>query len=38
VGQQAFRSTDLVQQLHQFSYLRALINAPINQLLRPPKA
>jgi hypothetical protein len=37
VGQQAFRSTDLAQQSHQFYYLRALINAPINQLLRPPK-
>lgn len=31
-------STDPAQQSHQFHYLRAVIDAPVNRLLRPPKA
>lgn len=38
VGQHARHNADLALQSHQFHYLRAVINAPINQLLRPPKA
>jgi hypothetical protein len=38
VGQNVIRSTDQTQQLHQFHYLRAVIDAPVNRLLRPPKA
>jgi hypothetical protein len=38
VGQHALHSSDLALQSHQFHYLRAVIDAPINQLLRPPKA
>ncbi len=37
LGQHALRSTDLAQQSHQFHYLRAVIDAPVNRLLRPPK-
>jgi hypothetical protein len=38
LGQQAPQNTDLAQQSHQFSYLRAVTNAAINPLLRPPRA
>ena len=38
VGQNVIRSTNQTQQLHQFHYLRAVIDAPINRLLRPPQA
>jgi hypothetical protein len=38
VGQNVIRSTDQTQQSHQFHYLRAVIDAPVNRLLRPPKA
>ena len=38
VGQHAKPNSVLALQTHQFHYLRAVINAPINQLLRPPKA
>jgi hypothetical protein len=37
VGQNALRCTNLAKQSHKFHYLRAVIDAPINQLLRPPK-
>ena len=36
-GQLALQNTDLALQSHQFYYLRAVIDAPINQLLRPPR-
>lgn len=38
LGQHAIRSTDLAHQSHQFHYFRAVIDVPVNQLLRPPKA
>ena len=37
-GQHALGSSNLAQQSHQFYYLRAVIDAPVNPLLRPPKA
>jgi hypothetical protein len=38
VGHYAVQNYDLAQHSHQFHYLRAVIDAPVNQLLRPPKA
>ena len=38
VGQNVIRSINIAQQSHQFHYLQAVIDAPANQLLRPPKA
>ena len=38
LGQHALRSTGLALQIHQFHYLRGVIDAPVNPLLRPPKA
>ena len=38
LGQNVTRSTDQAKQSHQFHYLRAVIDAPVKQLLRPPKA
>lgn len=38
VSQYSVQNSDLAQQSHQFHYRRAVIDAPVNQLLRPPKA
>ena len=38
VIQHALQSDPLAQQSHQFYYLRTTVDAPVNQLLRPPIA
>lgn len=38
VGQNITQSADLALQSHLFHYLRAVIDAPVTPLLRPPKA
>jgi hypothetical protein len=38
LGQSSLQSIDAIQQFHQFFYLNTVIDAPVNRLLRPPKA
>jgi hypothetical protein len=38
VVQHTLQSNHVAQQSHQFYYLRTAIDAPVNQLLRPPRA
>ncbi|MCC5450718.1 hypothetical protein LMJ53_03080 [Rheinheimera sp. UJ51] len=38
LGQSSLASIDATQQSHQFFYLNTVIDAPVNRLLRPPKA
>lgn len=38
LGQSSLESIDATRQFHQFFYLNTVIDAPVNRLLRPPKA